>query len=123
MLKLLLDEHITPSVAKGLRKRHSTLLIHSLADWERGAYLGQDDATCMEHAGQQRLTLVTYNRRTIPPLLKMWTERGQSHGGVIFVDDKTIAPSDVGALVRALSVLVREAGDLDWKDRVCFLRR
>lgn len=123
MVKLLLDEHISPAVARGLRKRDSTLVIQSLAEWEDGACLGQDDATCLERAAQQRLTLVTYDRRTIPPLLKIWTERGQSHGGVIFVDDKTIAPSDIGSLIRALSMLIRKSRAWDWKDRVCFLRR
>jgi hypothetical protein len=123
MLKLLLDEHISPAVARGLRKRHRTLEIHSLAEWENGAFLGEDDATCLADAAQQGLTLVTYDRRTIPPLLKTWIERGQSHGGVIFVDEKTISPSDVGSLVRALSQLVYEARDWDWEDRVCFLRR
>jgi hypothetical protein len=109
MLKLLLDEHISPAVARGLRKRHPSLVIHFLAEWEAGAYLGRDDATCMEHAAHAGLTLVTYDRRTIPPLLKSWSERGKDHGGVIFVDEQTIPPSDLGGLVRALDSLAREA--------------
>jgi hypothetical protein len=42
---------------------------------------------------------------------------------VIFVDEKTISPADIGSLVRALTGLSREAGKLDWIDRVYFLRR
>jgi len=30
----------------------------------------------------QGLTLVTYNRRTFPPLLKTWAEEGRTHGGL-----------------------------------------
>jgi hypothetical protein len=69
------------------------------------------------------LTLVTYDRRTIPPLLKTWAEEGRKPGGVIFVDEKTISPADIGGLVRALIQLFKETGRWDWTDRVCFLRR
>jgi len=67
--------------------------------------------------------LVTYDRRTIPPLLKTWAEEGRHHGGVIFVDEKTISPADIGGLTRALVELRRIARRWDWTDRVCFLRR
>ena len=38
------------------------------------------------------LTLVTYDRRTIPPLLKTWAEEERTHGGVVFVDEKRFRP-------------------------------
>ena len=60
-------------------------------------------------AAKQRLTLVTYDRRTIPPLLKSWAEAGRAHGGVTLVDDKTIAPSNIGALVWALAELIKKS--------------
>ncbi len=74
-------------------------------------------------AAVQKLTLVTYDRRTIPPLLKDWAEEGRQHAGVIFVDEKTISQADIGGLVQSLGVLLKEARDWDWTDRVCFLRR
>jgi hypothetical protein len=123
VLKLLLDEHVSPDVATGLRRRDRSLFVRSMAGWEDGAFLGQDDATCLREAAAQGLTLVTYDRRTIPPLLKAWIEEGRSHGGVVFVDEKTISPADIGGLVRALGALVREAGAWDWTGRVCFLQR
>jgi len=122
VLKLLLDEHISPDVAMGLRRLVRGLPVRWMVEWEGGNFLGRDDALWMPEAAAQNLTLVTYDRRTIPPLLKTWAEEGRQHGGVIFVDEKTIAQSNIGALVRALRNLVKESQTWDWRDRVCFLR-
>lgn len=94
-----------------------------MPEWENGRFLGQDDSACLLEAASQQLTLVTYDRRTIPPLLKAWAEAERSHAGVIFVNEKTISPADLGGLVRALSALHRDAGRWDWTNRICFLQR
>jgi hypothetical protein len=122
MLKLLLDEHISPEVANGVQRRSRSLVLHSIVQWESGNFLGKDDSVCLLEAAEQRLTLVTYDRRTIPPLLKLWAEEERSHGGVIFVDEKTISPADIGELVRVLISLAGEAGEVDWTNQVYFLR-
>jgi hypothetical protein len=123
MLRLLLDEHISPAVAAGLRRRLPSLAVYAMRDWEQGAHLGQDDAAMLRDAAAQGLTLVTYDRRTIPPLLKAWAEQGKSHGGVIFVDERTIKPSNVGKQIRGLAAVARETSIRAWKDRVIFLLR
>jgi hypothetical protein len=123
VLKLLLDEHISPDVAIGLRRGNRTIVVYTMVEWEDGNFLGQDDAAFLREAAAQKLTLVTYDRRTIPPLLKTWAEEGRSHAGVIFVDEKSIAPSDIGGLVWALTTLIKEARSWTWTDRICFLRR
>jgi hypothetical protein len=122
MLKLLLDEHISPAVASGVQRRNRSLVFHSVVEWESGNFLGKEDSVCLLEAARQRLTLVTYDRRTIPLLLKLWTEEGRSHGGVIFVDEKTISAANIGGLVGALISLADEAGEMDWIDQVYFLR-
>jgi hypothetical protein len=94
-----------------------------MAAWDAGSFLGQDDAACLRAAAHQGLTLITYDRRTIPPLLKTWAEEGRSHAGVIFVDEKTISAAEIGALVRALTGLIKEDSLWDWTSRVCDLRR
>jgi Domain of unknown function (DUF5615) len=123
MLKLLLDEHISPAVANGLRRRNRGVEIRYMVEWEDGRFLGQEDSACLREAATQGLTLVTYDRRSIPPLLKTWAEEERMHGGVVFVDEKTISPADMGALVWALTRLARETGNWDWTNRICFLRR
>jgi hypothetical protein len=123
VLKLLLDEHISPDVADGLRRRRRSFIVRWMAEWENGDFLGQEDAACLLEAAGQGLTLVTYDRRTIPPLLKVWAEQGRRHGGVIFVDEKTISPADIGGVVRALIQLSKKTGKWDWSDRVYFLLR
>jgi hypothetical protein len=123
MLKLLLDEHISPVVGDGLRRRHRALVVICIVEWEGGGFVGQPDLACLQQAVRQGLTLVTYDRRTIPPLLRNWGEGGRKHGGVVFVDERTIPPSDHGGLVRALSELWVKTAKWDWTDRVCFLQR
>ena len=123
MLKLLLDEHISPDVADGLRRRNRTTIVRYMAEWGNGDFLGQEDSACLQEAATQGLTLVTYDRRTIPPLLKVWAEEERKHGGVVFVDEKTISLTDIGGLVWALTRLLKETGKWDWTNRVSFLRR
>jgi hypothetical protein len=94
-----------------------------MAEWENGQFLGQDDAACLTYAAELELTLVTYDRRTIPPVLKAWAEEQRDHGGVIFIDQKTISPGDIDGQVRALANLARDASKWDWRNRVCFLQR
>ena len=107
----------------GIREAPNAPDLGCMAEWEQGSYLSLNDSACLEKAAAKALTLVTYDRRTIPPLLKAWAQEDRIHGGVIFVDDKTIPPYDIGGLVRGLFNLFEEAGRWDWTNRVCFLRR
>jgi hypothetical protein len=123
MLKLLLDEHLSPAIAKGLRRKCKTLAVCGLVEWEGGRFLGLSDEAILEEAATQKRTLVTYDLKTIPPLLKTWIEAGRDHGGVIFEDNKTIPSSDSGGLIRALQKLAEDLGAMEWTNQVRFLRR
>jgi hypothetical protein len=90
---------------------------------ENGRFLAEDDSRCLLHTARLGLTLVTYDRRIIPPLLKIWAEAGREHGGAIFVDENAISSAHTGHGIRALHSLCRAGGKWDRTDRVCFLRR
>jgi hypothetical protein len=123
MLRLLLDEQISRAVAEGLRRRRKEIPVQSLVEWEGGRFLGTADDLILREAASQNLTLVTYDRKTIPPLIKLWIEAGKDHGGVIFVDERTIRPSDFGGLIGGLQNIFDETLKWNWTNRVLFLRR
>jgi hypothetical protein len=123
MPRFLLDEQISPAIARGLRRQSAARTVLALAEWEDGRFLGASDELILSAAAAQKLILVTYDRRTIPPLLKNWAEAGRSHGGVVFGDEKTVPASDIGGLMRALLQLAQASARWDWTSRVCFLRR
>lgn len=74
MLRLLLDAHISPLVMRELRAHVSAISIICLQEWNGGAHLDAQDTTILELAHDEQLTLVTYDQRTIVPLLKAWAE-------------------------------------------------
>ncbi len=123
MLKFLLDEQISPDVATGLRRKSKRIVVHCMAEWQDGRFLGLADELFLEEAARHHFTLVTYDRNTIPPVLKTWGQEGRDHGGAVFVDPETIPSSDFGELIRALQNLWDEAGDWDWTNRITTLRR
>lgn len=73
-------------------------------------------------AAAEGRTLVTYDEHTIPSILRAWGSDGRSHGGVVLVNNRTIRQNDFGGQIRALSALVEERGDEDWRDQVGYPR-
>lgn len=123
MLQLLLDAHVSPQVGVHLIAGHKKLVVHDLVHWEGGRFLSSPDEELLEVAFRQGLTLVTFDLSSIPRLLKDWAEQGIRHGGIIFVDERTISSQDIGGLIRALHQLYKDQHEFDWTDRVIFLRR
>jgi predicted nuclease of predicted toxin-antitoxin system len=117
-----LDEHVTPRVAAQMRAHRPDCFVVSVRDWQRGAFRQARDEEILAAAAAPHLTLVTYDQRTFAPLLMTWYQLGRSHAGVIFVDQRTIVPNDIGGLVRALIQVLDRQGGMDWDDRVTYLR-
>jgi hypothetical protein len=123
MLHLLLDEHVSPTVAQRLRARTPPVAILSMQEWHGGACLGKNDDVLLEAAHAERLTLVTYDQQSIKPLLRIWGAEGTDHSGIVFVASNAIAARDIGSLVRALAKLWDNYRDDDWLNRVTYLVR
>jgi len=123
MMKLLLDEQITPAVAEGVRRLLPNLTILSLYEWEKGSYIGQPDPAILARAAELGWTLVTYDLRTIAELVSSWAEHGIDHAGVIFVPSKAIPSSDIGLLVHSIAFLAASPHAKGrWRNRIYFLR-
>ena len=122
MLSLLLDEQISPQVVAAVAALNAAVPVVSVYDWRGGALTGTDDALVLQGAFEDGLTLVTYDLKTIPPVLAEWGASGRPHGGVVFVDGRSIAPSDFGGLARALRFCWEAQGTWDWADRIVYLK-
>ena len=121
MLSLLLDQNLSPEIAEQVRAKRPEIPIVSLYEWREGTFVGIADTHVLRAATAEGLTLVTYDRKTIPPVLVKWGASGISHGGVVFVDNFTIPSNDFGRLVRALIHYWDQENEGDWTDRIGFL--
>jgi len=70
-----------------------------------------------------RGTLLSYDAHSIPELLDRLAEEEIIHGGIILVSERASEQNALSALARALENLVNELGDVDWRNRMVFLRR
>jgi len=123
MLRLLLDEHLSPRLLKQISARCPGASMASVLEWQDGRLTSAPDDLLLTEAHQHELTLVTYDQATIVPLLKAWGEAGIAHSGVIFIDDRTIRQDDFGGIVRALADLWERRKNETWLNRVVYLTR
>lgn len=121
MLFLLLDQHVSAEIAEQVRARRPEIPILSIYEWREAAFVGIADSLILRMAAENGFTLVTYDRRTIPPILAEWGASGMSHGGVVFVDNLTIPSNEFGRLVRSLLYYWDQEQEMDWTNRVGYL--
>lgn len=123
MLAFLLDEHLDPTIATIVQRHRPGIHVAALSAWEDGGHLGDDDDRVLRAASEAGLTLVTYDQRTIPDLLERWALAGEVHAGVIFINRRTLVQDDVSGLAKALMALWDTGHELDWRNRIAYLRR
>jgi predicted nuclease of predicted toxin-antitoxin system len=122
MLSLLLDENMSPEIVRQIREKRSDIAVASIHHWHEGKYKAQRDEEILIAAAQEGLTLVTYDQKTILPVLVQWGQIGTDHTGIVFIDDRSIASNNFGALVRTLILLWDSSFNADWTNRIEFLR-
>lgn len=120
MLRLLLDHHISPDVLAAVHRLQPDVSMGHVRDRQWQAL---PDPELLRLARPEGLTLVTYDQASIPDFLRQFAEDQEDHAGVIFVDTRTLRPSDIGGLARALVRLWSREKDADWLNRTYFLSR
>lgn len=123
MLTPLLDEHISPVIARQINARRPEIRIQSIFEWRGGTLLTKPDLLVLQTATEDGLTLVTYDVHTIRPLVREWAATGRAHAGVIFVGRRTIPSDNFGLLIRAIEGLWDREQHLTWTNRTRFLER
>jgi predicted nuclease of predicted toxin-antitoxin system len=122
-MKLLLDEHLSPKVVEIVLALSPGLDIESIRHWKGGQFTNRPDEQILRAAAGEGRVLVTFDVRTIPPILAEFGVAGEDHGGVIFVSAKSIPQNDFARLARAIVQIVEQQGDADWTNRLIFLSR
>jgi hypothetical protein len=106
-LRLLLDEHYSPSLARALRDRGHD--VEAFA--ERADLVGATDEAVLAAAAREGRGLVTNNARHLVPIAGRRLEAGGSHYGLILTSDRTFprGREAIGGLTRALEALLTSA--------------
>lgn len=111
-MKLLLDEMLTPDIARELSARgHDVEAVAGHPDWE-----GLSDSQLMAVARTERRAIVTNNLRDYRPLhSEAITPGGHGHFGMIFMPGSyRRTRADAGRIIAALEAkLVRYPGEKD----------
>ena len=121
MLAYLLDENVSPVVAEQMAMKNPAIEVQSVYRWLGGLLVGQMDKKVLRAATEAKLTLVTYDLKTIPLLLGEWASDNETHAGVVFVDDASIRNDDFGRLINALLAHWQRYHEDDWTNRIAFL--
>ena len=69
VLRLLTDEHISPAVVEAARRACPEIDIMGIGEWQNGHMLSASDVWLLKEASKGGLTLVSYDLRTLLPLV------------------------------------------------------
>ena len=84
--------------------------------------MGVPDEAILQAARLEQLTLISYDQKTIPPILVEWGQKNITHAGVMFIDYRSISPSNFGGLVKAIVWLWKTQNSNSWHNRVVYLQ-
>lgn len=105
MARFLLDEHLSPKIAALMRKLGVDALCIADSSWS-----GLKDPAVMKLASELFRIVVTYNIGHFAPLLAEAIASGHPPSGIVYVDGKTLRPTDFSGIARALT---RLSGQID----------
>lgn len=103
-MRLLLDAHFDPTVARVLREHgHAGVSVLDLGPDRYQA----SDLDLLEFASVERRALVTRNVRDFILLHALWAGAERTHAGIVLVHARTIPEGNRGAEIRALEDLLQ----------------
>lgn len=109
-LRFLLDEDVSHRVAQGLRQRGiDAVSVHEIGRGNRRL----PDEEQLIYAAKDGRVLVTYNRSDYQVPDAAWRVRGETHAGILWCAEKTIARSAIGELVRGLEAVASQNDSLE----------
>ena len=118
-MKLLLDEHYSPAIARQLRTRgHDVVAVAERADL---VSLSDDD---LRRMAQERRAIMTNNVKDFMPLANRAAQGDDDHYGLLFTSDKSMPRrSDaIGRVVDALDAfLQRHQSEDSYRNQVQWL--
>jgi len=103
-VRLLLDEHFSPRIARELRARgHDAVAVSERAD-----LIGRSDAAELEAMAGEGRAIATEDVADYAPLGRARVRDGARHAGLVFTNSRRFPRSEegIGALVRALAELM-----------------
>jgi hypothetical protein len=119
-VKLLLDEHYSPEIARQLRTRgHDVVAVA-----ERTDLVGLRDDQLLQLMAQEHRAIMTNNVKDFMPLASRAAQRAEDHYGLLFTSDKRIPRrSDaIGRVVDGLDAfLQRHQGEDSYHNQVQWL--
>lgn len=79
-MRLILDEHVSPDIAQGLRE--DGIDVVEVSNWLSGTLRSTEDDFILAIAAEEDRVLVSYDVNTIPSLIGIWSEQEKHHAGV-----------------------------------------
>lgn len=118
----MLDENISYVVAEQIRSKRPEILAESVHTWHEGAYMGVPDDDLLAALHAEGWLLVTYDTQILAEQPFLF-DSSVPFSGVLFVEERTIAHRDFGALIRALIAFWGDHQAQSWENRIGFLSR
>ena len=118
-MRLALDQHYSTQIAVELRRRGHDVVAAVEKGWE-----AEDDERLLMRCETEERALLTNNVGDFVVIARSWATQGRRHLGLTFTSDASMprGRDTIGRYVDALeSLLVANAGDTDFVDRVHWL--
>jgi Domain of unknown function (DUF5615) len=119
-VKLLLDEHYSPEIARQLRTRGHDVV----AVTERADLVGLSDDELLRRMAQERRAIMTNNVKDFMPLASRAAVAADDHYGLLFTSDRSL-PRGIGTIGRFVDALngflQRHEGGDSYRNKVQWL--